>query len=70
MQSVCYRRALGLRPRWRRATFRPEPVEELRKQADIAVRVLEVFKKSALLLDEVKRSPFRSPFLKFDCGGI
>lgn len=60
-------RALGLRPRWRRAAFKPEPVEELRKQADIAVRVLDVFKKAALLLDEVPRGRvldfLRSAFL-------
>ncbi|CAM9444365.1 unnamed protein product, partial [Hapterophycus canaliculatus] len=46
-------RALGMRPGWRRATAKIEPVGELRKQAEIAVRVLTVFRGAALLLDEV-----------------
>ena len=48
-----HRRALGMRPGWRRTPVKPEPVEELRRQADIAVRVLTVFRGAALLLDEV-----------------
>lgn len=51
----CDRRALGMRPRWRRSAVKAEPVEELRKQASIAVRVLKVFRDAALLLDEVRR---------------
>lgn len=43
-----------MRPGWRRAPAKLEPVGELRKQADIAVRVLKVFRGAALLLDEVK----------------
>lgn len=35
--------------------MKAEPVEELRKQASIAVRVLKVFRGAALLLDEVRR---------------
>lgn len=49
-----HRRALGMRPGWRRTPVKPEPVEELRRQADIAVRVLTVFRGAALLLDEVR----------------
>ena len=33
--------------------MKPEPIEDLRRQADIAVRVLTVFRGAALLLDEV-----------------
>lgn len=47
------RRALGIRRRWAPGPVKAEPVEELRKQADIAVRVLTVFRGAALLLDEV-----------------
>lgn len=42
-----------MRPGWRRTLAKPEPVEDLRRQADIAVRVLTVFRGAALLLDEV-----------------
>lgn len=49
------RRALGMRPRWKRPAVKAEPVEELRKQANIAVKVLKVFRGAALLLDEVRR---------------
>lgn len=43
-----------MRPGWRRAPAKLEPVGELRKQAEIAVRVLKVFRGAALLLDEVR----------------
>lgn len=42
-----------MRPGWSRAPPKLEPVDELRRQADIAVRVLTVFRGAALLLDEV-----------------
>lgn len=48
-----FRRALGLRSKWRPKALVTTPVEELRKQASIAVKVLGVFKSAALLLDEV-----------------
>lgn len=44
-----------MRPGWRRAPAKLEPVQELRRQAEIAVRVLTVFRGAALLLDEVKQ---------------
>lgn len=42
-----------MRPRWKRPSLKVESVEDLRKQADIAVKVLTVFRGAALLLDEV-----------------
>lgn len=56
------RRALGMRPRWRPQTVKLEPIEELRKQADIAVKVLTVFRGAALLLDEVRRQSHTLPY--------
>lgn len=53
LRRACCRRALGMRPGWRRAPPKLEPVEELRRQANIAVRVLTIFRGAALLLDEV-----------------
>lgn len=45
---------MGMRPRWRKKYTPVVPVEELRKQAEIAVRVLDVFRRAALLLDEAR----------------
>lgn len=44
-----------MRPGWRRVPAKLEPVQELRRQAEIAVRVLTVFRGAALLLDEVQQ---------------